>query len=310
MSGFVIAAIPSEDEPVWEISSEKIPHLTLLYLGESDQVNNPNKIVDFVEHAANVTLTRFYLDVDKRGVLGDDNADVVFFKGWDLPELARFRNFLLMDNNIAKAYHATSQFPEWQPHLTLGYPATPAKKPKTEQHLYSIRFDRIAVWSGDFEGPIFELKTHDYPLEVAMSVGSDAVEDVLSHYGVKGMKWGVRKSDVPAGETRVTQKGKKLKGEGGKGLPPHPDATKAAISKQKAKGSGLQALSNKELKDLQTRMNLEQNVRELSVKEKNANANPAAKFIKRTLLNSGKNEVQQASNRATSKAVANMMKKR
>ena len=137
------------------------------------------------------------------------------------------------------------------------------------------------------------------------------VGDFLAHYGVKGMRWGVRKSDpVPSGETRITQKGKKLKGEGGKDIPAHPDARRAAESKQKAKGSGLQALSNKELKDLQTRMNLEQNVRELTVKEKNANANPAAKFIKRTLLNSGKNEVQQASNRATSKAVANMMKKR
>ena len=145
----------------------------------------------------------------------------------------------------------------------------------------------------------------------SMAQSDEFVGEFLEHYGVKGMKWGVRKSDpVPAGETRVTQKGKRLKGEGGKGLPAHPDAKRAAESKQKAKGSGLQALSNKELKDLQTRMNLEQNVRELSVKEKNANSNPAAKFIKRTLLNSGKNEVQQASNRATSKAVANMMKKR
>ena len=145
----------------------------------------------------------------------------------------------------------------------------------------------------------------------SMQQADSFVGNFLEHYGVKGMKWGVRKSDpVPAGETRVTQKGKRLKGEGGKGLPAHPDAKRAAESKQKAKGSGLQALSNKELKDLQTRMNLEQNVRELSVKEKNANSNPAAKFIKRTLLNSGKNEVQQASNRATSKAVANMMKKR
>ena len=134
------------------------------------------------------------------------------------------------------------------------------------------------------------------------------VNEFLAHYGVKGMKWGVRKSDVPAGETRVTQKGKKLKGEGGKGLPAHEDATKAAVSKQKMKGSGIQSLSNKELKDLHQRMNLEQNVRELAAKEKQSTANPAARFIKRTLLNSGKQEAQKASNNATSKLVANMMK--
>jgi hypothetical protein len=142
-----------------------------------------------------------------------------------------------------------------------------------------------------------------------MQQADEFVDDFLEHYGVKGMKWGVRKSEVPTGETKVTQKGKKLKGEGGKGLSPHPDATKAAISKQKAKGSGLQSLSNKELKDLQTRLNLEKNVRELSVADKQAQTNPAARFIKRTLFNSGKQEAQKAANNAASKTVAAMMKK-
>lgn len=141
-----------------------------------------------------------------------------------------------------------------------------------------------------------------------MSTTADRGKSFLEHYGVKGMKWGVRKSEVPAGETKVTQKGKKLKGEGGKGLPPHEDATRAAVSKQKIKGSGIQSLSNKELKDLHQRMNLEQNVRELTVKEKQSTANPAARFIKRTLLNSGKQEAQKASNNASAKIVANMMK--
>lgn len=144
----------------------------------------------------------------------------------------------------------------------------------------------------------------------AMAQADSFVSNYLEHYGVKGMKWGVRKSDVPAGETRVTQKGKKLKGEGGKGLPAHEDATKAAVSKQKMKGSGIQSLSNKELKDLHQRMNLEQNVRELAAKEKQSTANPAARFIKRTLLNSGKQEAQKASNSAASKTVAAMMKAR
>lgn len=142
----------------------------------------------------------------------------------------------------------------------------------------------------------------------SLQQADEFVGDFLEHYGVKGMKWGVRKSNVPAGETRVTQKGKKLKGEGGKGLPPHEDATKAAVSKQKMKGSGIQSLSNKELKELHQRMNLEQNVRELSMKEKQSTANPAARFIKRTLLNSGKQEAQKASNNASAKIVANMMK--
>lgn len=146
------------------------------------------------------------------------------------------------------------------------------------------------------------------PKTDSMQQADEFVGNFLEHYGVKGMKWGVRKSDVPAGETRVTQKGKKLKGEGGKGLPAHEDAKKAAVSKQKAKGSGLQSLSNQELKDLANRMNLEQQVRQLSLQDKQANSNPAARFIKRTLTQSGKQEAQKAANNATSKLVANMMK--
>ena len=304
----VIAAVPEKDDLVWKISSEKVPHLTLLYLGDTVSPEDAVAIVQFVEHAASTVLTRFWLDVDKRGTLGSDQADVVFFEGWDLPDLKRFRSFLLMNETIAKAHLNATQFPDWLPHLTLGYPKSPASQLKDDR-IYSVRFDKIAVWFGDFIGPEFELKKHNLAIEeVAMGANTSAVDNILAHHGVKGMKWGVRKSDVPAGETRVTQKGKKLKGEGGKGLPPHEDATRAAVSKQKIKGSGIQSLSNKELKDLHQRMNLEQNVRELSVKEKQSTANPATRFIKRTLLTSGKQEAQKASNNAMAKGVANLMK--
>lgn len=303
----VIVAIPEQDDLVWKVSSEKTPHLTLLYLGDTVSPTDAVAIAQFVEHAANTVLTRFWLDVDKRGTLGPDEADVVFFDGWDLPDLKRFRSFLLMNESIAKAHLNATQFPEWLPHLTLGYPTNPASELKDDR-IYSVRFDKIAVWFGESTGPEYELKKHNIALEEVAMGADSAVEEVLAHYGVKGMRWGVRKSEVPAGQTKVTQKGKKLKGEGGKGLPAHEDATKAAVSKQKAKGSGLQSLSNQELKDLANRMNLEQQVRQLSTQEKQANSNPASKFIKRTLLTSGKQEAQKASNNAMAKGVANLMK--
>lgn len=186
---------------------------------------------------------------------------------------------------------------------------------------YQVSWDRdgnILIGTKEVEqadGPVKFIVTRNATGHVmkivpaSMAQSESFVENYLEHYGVKGMKWGVRKSDpVPTGQTRVTQKGKKLKTEGGKGLPPHEDATRAATSKQKIKGSGIQSLSNKELKDLHQRMNLEQNVRELSVKEKQSTANPATRFIKRTLLNSGKQEAQKASNNASAKIVASMMK--
>src|SRR5436190_21804559 len=68
-SNLVIAAIPDENDRVWKVSSEKVPHLTLLFLGDVEAVKNLDQIILFVEHAANTTLRRFYLPVDRRGEL-------------------------------------------------------------------------------------------------------------------------------------------------------------------------------------------------------------------------------------------------
>lgn len=71
------------------------------------------------------------------------------------------------------------------------------------------------------------------------------VEEVLEHAGVKGMKWGVRKRKVPR--------------QG-----PSGDAKDAHRALVKAKTSGVEALTNKELNALNQRLNLEQNYAKLS----------------------------------------------
>lgn len=141
----------------------------------------------------------------------------------------------------------------------------------------------------------------------SMAQSDEFVGEFLEHYGVKGMKWGKRKDAPAPGTVRVTDKKKKLKAEGGKGFETHPDAVKAATSKQKAKASGVKTLSNQELRDLATRLNLEKQVRELSVADKQANANPATKFIKKLLVNSGKQEAQKVGNEAASQGVSKLM---
>lgn len=256
MSNVVIVAIPAEDDLVWQISSEKVPHLTLLFLGEDGSVQNVGKIAEFLEHAANTSLTRFYLDVDRRGTLGDDEADVVFFEGWDLPELKQFRGHLLQEPNISKAFLAAEQFPVWDPHLTLGYPKTPAKPPQDRyDRIHSVEFDRVALWIGNYEGPEFQLKRRNY-MEVSMS---DTVDDLL-HYGVKGMKWGKRKDRSPTEVTVTTTKKGRVKTAGGANQPAHAEAVVARVAAQKAKKSGLDALSNQELQTLARRLELEQKV--------------------------------------------------
>jgi 2'-5' RNA ligase len=194
-SNLVIVAIPDENDRVWKVSSEKVPHLTLLFLGDMDNVANVDQIIQFVEHAANQTLRRFYLPVDRRGELGADQADVLFFKKgrYDYKAIRDFRVTLLKDHNIRTAYDSATQFDgPWEPHLTLGYPATPAKPDDTDRDFgfYDVAFNKIAVWTEDFDGPEFLLKDYwdewealeNVPMDVAMSALRHVSETPWSDY--------------------------------------------------------------------------------------------------------------------------------
>lgn len=66
----------------------------------------------------------------------------------------------------------------------------------------------------------------------------DTVDDVLAHFGVKGMKWGIRKDKSIS---KVAS----------------PDAARAKTTQDLIKRHGTQAVDNKELQHLVTRMNLE-----------------------------------------------------
>lgn len=123
------------------------------------------------------------------------------------------------------------------------------------------------------------------------------LDDILLHYGVKGMKWGVhrkRSSSEGIDPVPVRVRGDivrnkvKVKTSGGELHPPSEDAVRAAVSKQKAKKSGTNALSNQELQQLVQRMNLEQQYSKLS----SQNASPAAKFVRDLVLNQGKQQLQ------------------
>ena len=75
------------------------------------------------------------------------------------------------------------------------------------------------------------------------------MSDDVKHSGIKGMKWGVRRSRKELAKLRQG---------------PSDDAKKAHKALVKSKISGVEALSNKELNALNPRLNLEQNYARLS----------------------------------------------
>jgi hypothetical protein len=75
--------------------------------------------------------------------------------------------------------------------------------------------------------------------------------DYLAHFGVKGMKWGQHKAKLKGLASKAAASGTPKD-------PPSADAVRAKTLKSTARKSSTDALSNKELQDLVTRMNLEQ----------------------------------------------------
>lgn len=132
----------------------------------------------------------------------------------------------------------------------------------------------------------------------------ETVDDVLEHFGVKGMKWGVRRDTSSA--VTVIDRGKKLKTSGGRGRPAHPDAIKARSIGQIGKSSGLKSLSNRELEEYSRRLTLEANAKRLNY----ANSNVAKKFVLTLMGQTGKNQASALANDVATTQVKKHITKR
>jgi hypothetical protein len=91
---------------------------------------------------------------------------------------------------------------------------------------------------------------------------SNVDSGLLEHYGVKGMKWGVRRDQrvLDRLSNRVKEKREVQKAL----KQPSPDASRAQRLQTQAQRRGTSTLTNKELKDLNERLNLEKSYRELT----------------------------------------------
>lgn len=106
-------------------------------------------------------------------------------------------------------------------------------------------------------------------MEIDMDEMDDLVEQgytldqVLAHYGVKGMHWGVNRAAKKARTSKKPQPG---------------DSEEHVRSRQlhsTAKTQGIRKLTNKDLEDLNKRLNLEQNYANLTTKTKRQNSSVA-----------------------------------
>jgi hypothetical protein len=163
VANVVIVAIPEQDDYVWKISSEKIPHMTLLSLGEQEPGPKLAQMENYLQHAVETMMHKFGMSVERRDTLGPKDADVLLFdKGFCSKELKDFRDALLKNNIILDLYNGSPQFEEWIPHLTLGFPETPANPDERDYPgVHWVNFDKIALWVDDFDGPEFQLEGHD-----------------------------------------------------------------------------------------------------------------------------------------------------
>jgi len=112
-----------------------------------------------------------------------------------------------------------------------------------------------------------------------------AVDEFLEHFGVKGMRWGVRRKP---------------------GAPASEDVQRVKATQSKIKRGKTDALSNKELQDLVTRMNLEQQYSRM-VSDQQKKKYETNKFIAETLIAIGKNPAVRAGASAAAKKVASVL---
>lgn len=150
-TGALVVMTPSADDPVVAASSEPA-HMTMIWFGEvADLAVDVEELEQAVRQYAQDLDGPVVVPVAERGTLGDEDADVVFLEKTD--SLVALRDGLLEKDPVGDAFAEAEQFPDWTPHVTLGYSDRPARGDYDGD---TVTFDHISLWLGG--------EHYDYPM--------------------------------------------------------------------------------------------------------------------------------------------------
>ena len=173
-TGALVVLLPAESDPITAATSEDQAHMTTIWMGSTDDFpadDEPQLLAEEVAAYAAKLDGPIVVPVKERGLLGDDDADVVFLEPTD--SLLAMRQGLLDESPAIENMHAKAeQFPEWTPHVTLGYPSGVENGPAlAEYDGTEVTFDRLGLWlGGDYT---------EYPMGGVVSdpITADAASD-------------------------------------------------------------------------------------------------------------------------------------
>lgn len=164
----VLVLVPAEHDPVRRLTAD--PHVTVMYL---DTEQTPAGLIDRAARALAAITGPITAKVNGRAQLGDDKAAVLLVESDDLSALRD-----LAENMPVLAQAESSGFPEWIPHLTVGYGSSVDELPDVDQ----VRFDRLALWR-DAGRVVFDLAGGDRPTTVGLTGDDDQPADTSRKLG-------------------------------------------------------------------------------------------------------------------------------
>lgn len=198
-----IMALPGPLENIRLVGDED-KHATLLFFGETSLLPDGAKdvLTESVKTACDM-LFPFSEAIRDVSRLGSENPPALVAMLTD-QNLSQVRNLFMMNPAVKGYLDSVPQHPSFTPHVTLGHPdfADEVILRALAKQLYRVRFDRLAVWWNDerIEYDLSQIVEGD---TMAMSEAianfleeHGETDDALGHSGVKGMKWGVRKSET------------------------------------------------------------------------------------------------------------------